>query len=1007
VSQKNPEGRKFALLIGVSECSSGFKPLHCPANGVKALHDILINPEIGGFIPSQVTVLNNPSVSEMQASVAELFSGCSSHDLVLLYFTGHGITDEKGDFFFTTRETRKHENGSLNRGTTVPARFVRDEMSNCHSRRQIAILDCCFSGAFPDGVLAMDDQAVNVKQQLGGEGRAILTAATSTQYALEQEGQDLSVYTRYLVKGLETGEAAPSEHQLIRVGDLHNYIHSQLEIAAVAMSPQIYAARDGHEIVVATVLVDNELRYRKSVQSYMGSDGAISDIARLVLGRQAKDWNISEERATAIEWELEEPYRERRDNLAEYRFAFQAAVDACYPLSEKTREELRDYQRVLNLLDEDVTPIQAEIEERVVLQLPLNPPLPPIPLLSSHPSLPPNPPPALDPPQGFSMWQLFLQCKRKIRQSSRSAKFVTLIFLAVISLASVIIVNCIWAYLHPGFNFEELSSFGTISLLGNSENTGAEDYNEAINCFPKEPDDTLQQEAEKGRKRTEFVNAKKSGMDLMKSEENNSSITAFQSFGNALKICQNAPETLIFWNNAQIKAQNANAVTVAVIVPNKRPDDAIRMLRGFAQAQNEVNKFYSIVDKKYYKFDGISQTQNEAQMNNSIKLKLLIIKDDDTAITARAIAKGVAQQPDIKAALGHWTSSTSLAAAQVYEHEEMVFITPISIMADKTPELSSLKNYFFRTNASVSEGAQGLVDFMSNNLREYEPIIFYDSRNQYYSKSLKDMFVKGFQEKVDSTYTEINNSNSYDLAENLDAYSIIEKLKNQYLGNLNRVLVFFPSNMSAQDAIRIAEENLTLGTNEKPIFPLLGDMANLAIPETLKKGKAAVKGMVLMPSWSNEGESTEAAVQPTKDKFATVAKDLWQGEVDWTSAMSYNAAQAIIAAVDQLKPMDDPLKARRDIQSILRSGIEILGASGSFKFDNGRTNVKVQPTIICSSDKNKGSKAGFDFFRLPENTTSTNSEDLCKKVSPSQVRSTAIAPPESIPSIDRSPFPQS
>jgi uncharacterized caspase-like protein len=315
VSQENPEGRKFALLIGVSECSSGFKPLHCPANGVKALHDILINPEIGGFIPSQVTVLNNPSVSEMQASIAEIFSRCSSHDLVLLYFTGHGITDENGDFFFTTRETRKYENGSLNRGTAVAAGFVRSEMSSCHSRRQIAILDCCFSGAFPDGVLAMNDQTVNVRKELGGEGRVILTAATSTQYALEQEGEDLSVYTRYLVRGLCTGAAALNNQQLIRVGDLHDYIHSQLETAAAAMSPQIYAAREGREIILATALISPQLRYRRLVQSYMEGDGKISNIARLVLSAKRQEWSIGAIEAELIEWEVAEPYRERQNNL--------------------------------------------------------------------------------------------------------------------------------------------------------------------------------------------------------------------------------------------------------------------------------------------------------------------------------------------------------------------------------------------------------------------------------------------------------------------------------------------------------------------------------------------------------------------------------------------------------------------------------------------------------------------------------------------------------------------
>ena len=69
----------------------------------------------------------------------------------------------------------------------MDATFVLQEMGNSRSKRQVGILDCCFSGAFPDGYVTMADQDLVVDvQKLGGEGRTILTAAASTQYALEQ-----------------------------------------------------------------------------------------------------------------------------------------------------------------------------------------------------------------------------------------------------------------------------------------------------------------------------------------------------------------------------------------------------------------------------------------------------------------------------------------------------------------------------------------------------------------------------------------------------------------------------------------------------------------------------------------------------------------------------------------------------------------------------------------------------------------------------------------------------
>lgn len=53
----------------------------------------------------------------------------------------------------------------------------------------------------------MGGSAKNITVLIGGKGRAILTSSTSTQYSFEQEGSELSVYTKYLVEGIEKGEA--------------------------------------------------------------------------------------------------------------------------------------------------------------------------------------------------------------------------------------------------------------------------------------------------------------------------------------------------------------------------------------------------------------------------------------------------------------------------------------------------------------------------------------------------------------------------------------------------------------------------------------------------------------------------------------------------------------------------------------------------------------------------------------------------------------------------------
>ncbi len=185
------------------------------------MQQVLENREIGDF--DEVKTLINPEPQPMQEAIENLFNGRNKDDLLLLFFSGHGIKDEKGKLYLATSITYKHPQGGLAKSSAVPTGFIHEIMNNCRSKRQVVILDCCFSGAFAEGLLAKDDGFIDIKTQLGGEGRAVLTSSTSTQYSFEQQGTDLSIYTRYIIEGLENGEADLNNDGMISVDELHEY----------------------------------------------------------------------------------------------------------------------------------------------------------------------------------------------------------------------------------------------------------------------------------------------------------------------------------------------------------------------------------------------------------------------------------------------------------------------------------------------------------------------------------------------------------------------------------------------------------------------------------------------------------------------------------------------------------------------------------------------------------------------------------------------------------------
>ena len=351
---------KVALLIGVSEYEVGLNPLPAAVKDVVALQRILKDSEMGDF--DEVKTLTNPEPQAMQYEVETLFSGRSKDDFVLLFFSGHGIKDDSNNLYFATRITKKSEKGDLIRSTAVPARFVHEVMNNSRAKRQAIILDCCFSGAFDPSLFSKDDGSVDLQGQLGAEGRVVLTSSSSTQYSFEQQGSDLSLYTRYLIEGIETGAGDRDEDGKISMLELHDYATSRVQETAPSMTPKLITLKDmGFDLVLAKAKVtDPKLRYRRQVEKY-SSRGAISPIGRTILDRLQIQLRISTQIAKEIETEVLRPYQERLDNIQRYQQAFAGSVKHEYPLSRHVLSELEDLLEILGLRREDVDSLEQEI----------------------------------------------------------------------------------------------------------------------------------------------------------------------------------------------------------------------------------------------------------------------------------------------------------------------------------------------------------------------------------------------------------------------------------------------------------------------------------------------------------------------------------------------------------------------------------------------------------------------------------------------------------------------
>jgi len=240
---------KYALIIGNNQYNDPkLARLKTPAADAQALANVLSDQNIGSF--DKVISLVNKTESHVSRGISTFLTNKKPEDLVLVYFSGHGILDDRGRLFLALKDTRT----SLLKATAIPAAFISDEMDSCRSRRQILILDCCNSGAFARGTKGEQKAVTEATFEGSGFGRVVLTASDSTQFALEGDQviqTELSLFTHFLLEGLKTGEADTNSDGHVSLDEWYDYTYTQVLATTPKQTPNKWSYRQQGDLIIA------------------------------------------------------------------------------------------------------------------------------------------------------------------------------------------------------------------------------------------------------------------------------------------------------------------------------------------------------------------------------------------------------------------------------------------------------------------------------------------------------------------------------------------------------------------------------------------------------------------------------------------------------------------------------------------------------------------------------------------------------------------------------------
>ncbi len=244
----------YALLVGISEFKDPrLAKLNAPKGDVEALARVLKDPARGGF--DNVDTCIDQDLQTVRDRLAALLDDRSPDDMVLLYYSGHGIMTRGQRLFLATGGS----DFDRPQARSLAAVEMRDMLEQSRAGKQVVILDCCHSGAFVDGAKGV---AQTVTADTFGsdsaEGQYVLTATDALQFAYDATGAlrdsapepALSRFTSWLVDAVGKGEAAPDKDR-ITLDAVFDYLSRRARVEAAGMTPRRFVKRNSGEMVIA------------------------------------------------------------------------------------------------------------------------------------------------------------------------------------------------------------------------------------------------------------------------------------------------------------------------------------------------------------------------------------------------------------------------------------------------------------------------------------------------------------------------------------------------------------------------------------------------------------------------------------------------------------------------------------------------------------------------------------------------------------------------------------
>ena len=208
----------WAVVIGAARYSH-MPVLRYTDDDAYQLYAFLKSPEGGALPDHQVQLLidEEATYNNILTAMRSVFLRADENDVVLFYFSGHGL---QGAFLPVDFDGYNHR---------LEHEEIKSLLKASRAKHKLVLADACHSGSILAQKAPINAALKKYYQAFEDAegGTALLMSSRGEEYSLEDKGLRSGIFSHFLIKGLK-GEADFDRDQLISIEELFNFVHENV-----------------------------------------------------------------------------------------------------------------------------------------------------------------------------------------------------------------------------------------------------------------------------------------------------------------------------------------------------------------------------------------------------------------------------------------------------------------------------------------------------------------------------------------------------------------------------------------------------------------------------------------------------------------------------------------------------------------------------------------------------------------------------------------------------------